>query len=267
MLRMTSSSNSFIAKWDRFFSKPSPNLVLRILVMFAGLVCIGMGVSLAKLAMMGTAPISSVPAVMTEISERFDVPMTMGMWTFVFNLIFFLLEVALLRSKFKAVQLLQIPLFFVLSVSVDVWLGIYGPFAPQTYPMQIVWLLISILVLGFGIRVQLGADLLMSPGDAAVQVIAYVSKKRFSKCKVAWDVSLMSISALTSLLVLGGLYQVREGTIISALLVGPAVRMWDVVLSHASWIIPPATRRLVPPLCPEPYIEQEALEACQDPAK
>lgn len=264
---MRSSSNSLIARWDRFFSKPTPNLALRIVVMFAGLVIIGMGISLAKLAMMGTAPISSVAAVMTEISERFEVPMTMGMWTFVFNVIYFLLEVVLLRSRFKAVQLLQIPLFLVLSVSVDVWLGIFGPFAPQVYPMQLAWLLVSILVLGFGIRVQLASDLLMSPGDAAVQVIAYVTGKRFSKCKVAWDVSLMSLSALASLAVLGGLYQVREGTVISALLVGPAVRLWDVVLGHVAWIIPPATRRLVPPLCPQPYVEEEADDSVREHAE
>lgn len=246
------SSSSIVRKWDGFFSKPTPNLVLRIVVMFLGIICIAMGIAIAKLAMMGTAPISSVAAVMTEISERFDVPMTMGMWTFVFNLVYFSLEVVLLRSKFKAIQLLQIPLFLVMSAFVDVWLGIFGQFAPQTYPLQVTWLLASIVTLGFGIRVQLGSDLLMTPGDAAVQVLAYVSKKRFSKCKVAWDVSLMSLSALASLLVLGGLYQVREGTIISALLVGPAVRLWDGILNRVAWIIPPASRRLVPPLCPEP---------------
>lgn len=244
-------SNAFVRRWDGFFSKPGPNLALRIATMFLGLICIALGISLAKLAMMGTAPISSIPAVLTEICERFGVPVTMGMWTFASNLCFFLLEVALLRSKFKAIQLLQIPLFFVLSVFVDIWLGVFGQFAPHSYQLQLAWLLVSILTLGFGIRVQLGSDLLMSPGDAAVQVLAYVTKRRFSKCKVAWDVSLMSLSALTSLFVLGGLYQVREGTIISALLVGPAVRLWDCVLRRVSWVIPPATRRLVPPLCPE----------------
>lgn len=249
---MNTDENAFIRNWTSFFGKPTPNLVLRVIVMFLGLICIAMGIAIAKLAMMGTAPISSVAAVMTEISERFGIPMTMGMWTFVFNLVYFSLEVILLRSRFKAVQLLQIPLFLVMSVFVDVWLGLYGQFAPQTYPAQFAWLLLSILILGFGIRVQLGSDLLMTPGDAAVQVLAFVSKKRFSKCKVAWDVSLMSLSALTSLLVLGGLYQVREGTVISALLVGPAVRLWDGILNRVAWIIPPATRRLVPPLCPEP---------------
>ena len=242
---------TFKNAWQRLFSRPVANLVLRIVLMFAGLICIALGISLAKLACMGTSPISSVPAVMTEVSEAYGIPMTMGMWTFVFNLSYFLLELALLRRAFKPVQFLQIPLFFVLSVFVDIWLGVFGPLAPQGYAWQLAWLLVSIVVLGFGIRVQLAADLLMTPGDAAVQVIAYVSKMRFSRCKVIWDVSLMSLAALVSLLVLGGLFQVREGTILSALLVGPMVRLVDRGFSHAPWLVPAASRTLVAPLCPE----------------
>lgn len=125
------NNSTFAISWQRFFSKPTANLALRITFMFAGLICIALGIALAKLATMGTSPISSVPAVMTEVSEHFGIPMTMGMWTFVFNLSYFLLELALLRRAFKPVQFLQIPLFFVLSVFVDVWLGVFGPMAPR----------------------------------------------------------------------------------------------------------------------------------------
>lgn len=75
------NSSTFAISWQRFFSKPTANLALRIIFMFAGLICIALGIALAKLATMGTSPISSVPAVMTEVSEHFGIPMTMGMWT------------------------------------------------------------------------------------------------------------------------------------------------------------------------------------------
>lgn len=252
------NTNTFVISWQHFFSRSAANLALRITFMFVGLICIALGIALAKLATMGTSPISSVPAVMTEVSEVYGMSMTMGMWTFVFNLSYFLLELALLRRAFKPVQFLQIPLFFVLSVFVDVWLGTFGPMAPEGYTQQLVWLLASIAVLGFGIRVQLASDLLMTPGDAAVQVLAYVSRQRFSRCKVIWDVSLMSLAALISLLALGGLYQVREGTIISALLVGPMVRLVDRIGFCLSWVIPPAAHTLVAPLCPETNVRLQA---------
>lgn len=248
---MGNKEHRFITAWRSAFDAPMSNLVLRIIVMFFGLICIGLGIALAKIAAMGTAPISSIPAVLTEICERSGVPVTMGMWTFMMNGLFFLLEVVLLRSRFHPIQFLQIPLFFVLSISVDVWLGIFGFLASDLYPQQLGCLLVSIVFLGFGIRVQLGADLLMSPGDAAVQVISYVADKPFSRCKVAWDVSLMCGAALISLIVLGGLYQVREGTIIASLLVGPMVRLCDKAFQPLRWLIPDSRKAIVPPLCPE----------------
>ncbi len=90
----------------------------------------------------------------------------MGAWTFVFNLTYFLLEVALLRSRFAPIQFLQIPLFFVLSVSVDAWLAVLQWFPPAGYVQQMAFLLASIVVLEFGIRAQLASDLLMTPGNA-----------------------------------------------------------------------------------------------------
>ena len=206
------AANARIA-WLRFFSKPAPNLALRIVVMFFGLICIALGIAMAKHAGIGTSPISSLPAVLTEASVLYGIPMTMGAWTFVFNMLYFLLEIALLRSRFAPIQFLQIPLFFVLSVSVDAWLAVLQWFPPAGYVQQMAFLLASIVVLGFGIRVQLASDLLMTPGDAAVQVVSYVSRRRFSSCKVAWDVTLMCLAAIASLVLLGGLFQVREGTI------------------------------------------------------
>ena len=247
---MESSMNAFKDRWQTVFGDGAANLALRIVVMFFGLICIACGIALAKLAAMGTAPISSLPAVLTEFCERTDVPMTMGAWTFVFNLIFFLIEIILLRRQFNPIQLLQIPLFVVLSVAVDGWLGIFSAWPPMNYLHQLVYLFISIIFLGFGIRVQLAANLLMSPGDAVVQVIAYVSGRRFGRCKVAWDVTLMCLAVLASLLLLGGLYQVREGTVIAALLVGRVVRLFDIWLRPLAWLVPKTSRVLVPPLCP-----------------
>ncbi len=248
------------AAWERFCSKPAPNLTVRVVVMLLGLICIALGIAMAKHAGIGTSPISSLPAVLTEASVLSDIPMTMGAWTFVFNLLYFLLEIALLRSRFAPIQFLQIPLFFVLSISVDAWLAVLQWFPPAGYVQQMAFLLASIVVLGFGIRVQLASDLLMTPGDAAVQVISYVSRRRFSSCKVAWDVTLMCLATIASLMLLGGLFQVREGTILSAVFVGMAVRAFDGALRPLAWLIPESKETLIPPLCPEATGSTEADE-------
>ena len=228
--------------WERFFSKAAPNLGLRLAVMLFGLTCIALGIAMAKHAGIGTSPISSLPAVLTEASALYGIPLTMGAWTFVFNLAYFLLEITLL---------LQIPLFLLLSVSVDAWLMLLQGFPAAGYAQQMLFLLASIAILGFGIRVQLAANLLMTPGDAAVQVISHVSRRRFSSCKVAWDVVLMCLAAVASLTLLGGLCQVREGTILSAIFVGVAVRICASALRPLAWLVPASKKALMPPLCPQ----------------
>ena len=109
----------------------------------------------------------------------------MGAWTSLFNALFFSAEIALLRRRFAPIQFLQIPLFFVLAISVDLWLWVIGPISLDSYGQQVLCLFLSVLVLGFGIRVQLASGLLMTPGDAIVQVISYVARKPFAPCKVA----------------------------------------------------------------------------------
>ena len=49
----------------------------------------------------------------------------------------------------------------------------------------------------------------------------------------------------------GALVQVREGTIISALLVGVAVAFWGRVLSPLKRFVPPAPKCFIAPLIPE----------------
>ena len=219
--------------------------------MVAGILCIGLGIALAKHSGTGTSPISTFPAVCTEIAAKHGMGwITMGMFTLMFNALYFVLEVVLMRREFGLIQLVQIPLFVLLSASVDVWLGLLDHIALPNYPCQLLCLLASIVVLALGVHLCVRVNILMTPGDAAPVVIAYKTQKPFHRVKVAWDVTLMCGAALLSLLCLGQLVHVREGTIISALLVGNVVKVWSNLLENVSWIIPVAPKDFVPPLIP-----------------
>lgn len=239
------------SKWSILFGGFHANLALRCVVMFAGIACIACGIALAKLSCTGTSPISSLPAVFTEITANNGLSwFTMGMWTFVFNALFFIGEIVLLRAKFRPIQFLQIPLFMLLSVAVDLWIYLLSDIPHETYLQQLAFLAVSIIMLGLGIRVQLASHLLMTPGDAIVQAIAYVSGEPFPKCKVTWDICLITASSLLSLLVLGGLHQVREGTIFAALLVGTIVGFWSFALRPIRWLLPRSPREISVALVP-----------------
>ena len=64
----------------------------------------------------------------------------------------------------------------------------------------------------------------MNPGEYVVRVIAQRLQKEFGVVKLWFDVTLVSLACLVSLLFMHNFTGVREGTLVSALLVGPVVR-------------------------------------------
>ncbi len=85
---------------------------------------------------------------------------------------------------------------------------------------------ISIVVIGIGVSLYLIPNYVPLPAEGLMNAIVQISNGRlkFSNVKVAVDSSLVLISAILSIVFLGGqLKTVREGTVLAALLVGKVV--------------------------------------------
>lgn len=88
-----------------------------------------------------------------------------------------------------------------------------------------------IIVLGFGITLGVIADVILNSGEAFVKALADVIKKDFANVKIAFDVSWVMLSIILSLIFFNGVLSgTREGTIISALLVGVTVKIFRPLL-------------------------------------
>lgn len=84
------------------------------------------------------------------------------------------------------------------------------------------------------------------PGEGLVIVIAARSRKNFGNIKVLFDCSLVLASCLLGLAVLGSIVGLREGTVLSAVLVGMFARLtspWTRKLKPLLWS--PEQRRLL----------------------
>ena len=97
---------------------------------------------------------------------------------------------------------------------------------PTTYFSQLALLLISCVVMAFGVLLEVKTEVVYIPGDGFIVAIAKVLKKEFGKVKPYCDVSFVIIVALLSIVFLGYLAGVREGTVISAFIIGPIVRIF-----------------------------------------
>ena len=104
--------------------------------------------------------------------------------------------------------------------------------------------LVGSMVLGLGVSLEIISNATVLPGEGMVVAIVFRTHKNFGNIKVLVDSSMVLAAVLLSLAVLHTIVGLREGTIISAVLVGMSVRFFS------RW-----TRRLAPL-----FWEKEKLE-------
>ena len=196
------------------------NKLKRYVIFLIGLFVNSLGVSLITKASLGTSPISSIPYVLS-----LSFPFTLGNFTIFFSIFLILLQLLILRKNFKLEHVLQIPVSIVFGYFIDLTMLLFAWVNPQAYIMKIIYLLIGCLILGFGVYMEVLADVVMLPGESFVRAIVLTWKTNFGTTKVCFDVSMSVIAAILSFVFTGRLNGVREGTIIAALLVGFIARV------------------------------------------
>lgn len=183
-----------------------------------------LGVAVTKCGSLGVSCISSVPNVM---SLRFTA-LTIGGWTFLWNTLLVLCQIALLRKNFQKIQLLQIPLSFLFGWFTDVAMLLAVKIPVNSYPMQLVMVVAGVAILAFGITLGVIANVVLNAGEGIVKALADVSGKEFGFVKVRFDMVCVILAVAISLLSFGGkLTGVREGTLIAAFLNGTLVKQYS----------------------------------------
>lgn len=195
------------------------HLKVRIPMYFIGLFVMTIGIALSVKSNLGVSPVSSIPYTMTCVWG-----IEMGKATILFHIILVLIQILLLRKKFKPVQLLQ--------VVIGVVFGYFTTFCnymvsflptPENLGIRIIMVLASTVFVAFGIFLYLPADLIPLAGEGCMQAVSSVTHIEFSKVKIGFDCTMVLVSAITCLTVLHNLGSVGAGTIIAAILVGTLI--------------------------------------------
>ena len=209
--------------------------VKRYIIFLIGLFINSLGVSLITKADLGTSPISSIPYVLS-----LNFPMTLGQFTIIFSILLIIIQLFILRKNFKAEHLLQIPISILFGYFIDLTMVLLGFVHPEAYGLKIIYLLIGYVILGFGVYMEVLANVAMLPGESFVRAVSTTWNTNFGNTKVAFDVSLTVIAAALSFLFVHRLEGVREGTIIAALLVGFIARLFGRYLAFLKPILFPS---------------------------
>ncbi|NLT26121.1 MAG: YitT family protein [Microbacteriaceae bacterium] len=196
------------------------NLVLRYLTFIVGIFVMAIGIAMTVHARIGTTPVSAIPLVMS-----YATPFTIGFYTVVINAVLLLAQILVLRRRFEPIQLLQLPAAFVFGGFCDLAVWLLEGFQPEFYLWQLLYSVAGSVVLGIGVWLQVTPRVLMLAGDGISAAISQVTGREFGSVKIVIDSLLVATAAVLSLVLLGGLVGVREGTFVSAFLVGYVVRL------------------------------------------
>lgn len=190
-------------------------LTRRYLFFIAGLYVNSLGISLITKAELGTSPISSIPYTLS-----IGFPLSLGMFTLFYSLLLIVIQLVILGRRFPRQFWLQLPVSLGFSLFIDLSMGSLWFLSPESYPVKLICLLVGCLVLGIGVFMEMAASVVMLPGECTIKAISSTWNKDFGKTKVAVDLTMALSAAVLGFFLYGALTGVREGTLISALLVG-----------------------------------------------
>lgn len=195
-------------------------LLLRTLFCILGNAIIGLGVAMSKTADFGIDPFNGM---CMSVSAFFDINYMLYTWTF--NLCCFVFEILWGRHYIHIGTFIN---WFLVSYAVTFFLNLSGPVSiphPETVPGRIVLLVLSLLVISFGLAVYQIADLGIAPYDA----IPFMFCERHPNFPYFWARIILDSACVTGILLTHG-DLLGVGTLLTALGLGPVVHLFMVLL-------------------------------------
>lgn len=203
------------------------HIVSRLALFVLGVAINSFGIVLITVGDLGTSPISSVPYVFSLAFPR----LSFGTTTFIWNILFIIIQIILLRHRFKPSQFLQILANILFSTAIDVSTMILGFLNPQAIWERLLCVVLGCMILALGIVIEVAPNVIVVPGEGVVRALSIVTRIRYGTVKVAFDISLIVISAVFSFIFFGKLNGIGIGTIISAIIVGMFINVINKVFN------------------------------------
>lgn len=207
------------------------DIAIRYGISTLGLVIVALGVGLSIKSNLGIAPLSCIP---TVLSLKFT-SISVGTFTWGFNLLFIVIQAAILRKDFKWIHAMQVLPILIFGYLVDgaIWLFDALQSPATNYFAQIALCLAAVLLTAIGIRLEVVGQGWILPADSLLNIITIRTQGKFAIIKVLMDVTLVAITIVLALVFFGILtgnghtMVVREGTLIQAIMTGLCMHVTD----------------------------------------
>jgi len=201
----------------------SKKIVFKYKLFIIGLFIASMGVALSTKAGLGTSPVSSVPYSISLVNTT----LSFGGWLNLLSIVQILVQVILMRKACKPVEIIiQTILAFVYGYLTNLSCFLISGLEVNLYAARFALMILSCIVLAFGIWLQLKGGVAMLPGEAMNRAISIKTGFKYENVKIFFDVFYIVVAAIICICFIGHLERVREGSIIAAFLVGLIIKFY-----------------------------------------
>jgi len=185
-----------------------------------GIFVLSIGTGFIVKSNLGVTPVQAVPMVISIISE-----LSFGICIIIIFTFFTILQILILRKEFKWVQLTQILMAFLFGFLVDFSSLLVSRIHIPGYFGQLLTLGIGIVLVSCGITLHMRARIVTMPAEALTAAIkTKVRRWEFYQLRIIQDSILVVLSIILSFAFLHGLFGIREGTVICAVMIGKCMQ-------------------------------------------
>jgi len=186
-----------------------------------GILLVYGSVAFAIKAGIGVLP---VDAAITSIATL--IGMKVGTFSMLFHGSFFVGQIIIEGKKFRKTELLQLLYITLGGTVLNFFLyTVLKNVVFTAYPLRLIVCVLAFLVSAFGCTMVLETHLMRTPMEGCIQMIAERIGTTMGKLRQKIDIVLVIISVAITL-IFSQPWTLREGTIIAALIFGPAMDFW-----------------------------------------
>lgn len=186
-----------------------------------GILLVYASVAFAMKAGIGVLPVDAAIATIADV-----INIKVGTFSMLFHGSFFVGQIIIEKKNFKKTELLQV-LYITLGGSV---LNFFLYTVLQNveftfYPIRLIVCVVAFVISAFGCTMVLETHLMRTPMEGFIQMVADIIGTTMGKLRQRIDIVLVIISVVLTLIFRTD-WTLREGTIIAALIFGPAMDFW-----------------------------------------
>ena len=201
----------------------------KIIIYIIGLNFLALGIVLNISTGLGVAALSSSIYTTSQIFH-----ISIGTASIIWYIVFVGIQ-CLLSKKITKEYLLEIPLSFVFGYLNDFYDYIIH-ITPSSFIHSLLLLCVALLCISLGVYLTSETNFVLNPGDGIVKTISEVFHYPFYNVKNMFDISMILCSLVLSWITHNPIMGIGIGTIISAVMIGRLIKVWQYLLQKRLFI-------------------------------